>query len=191
MLWSPQERLRLGMTIKTPTSLKLDGETKGDVPGSWSQDTIFYQEIPWYFNTGIAYQVTPNFLVSAEFDYKLWSQVKQSVKDAGPLGVSYEDSHYEDSYIASIGSEYLMGKFVLRGGLSYVSSTLEEDYISPMTPNETPWVTTTLGLGYNVTEDLEIGLSFSKFFLDDVTNAAGENLDGDVIIATLGINGSF
>lgn len=111
---------------------------------------------------GVAYDVTPDIKLSADFQYVGWSSYDT-------LGVDFSDAKYSDiasprlydnSFIVRLGGEYKATKSLTLGaGIYFDKNPVKPEYINPSLP-EGDRLGFSFGLGYKLIDKLSANLSY-------------------------------
>lgn len=111
---------------------------------------------------GVAYDVTPDIKLSADFQYVGWSSYDT-------LGVDFSDAKYTDiasprlydnSFIVRLGGEYKATESLTLGaGIYFDKNPVKPEYLNPSLP-EGDRLGFSLGLGYKLIDKLSANLSY-------------------------------
>lgn len=159
MMFRPSERLRIGLGVRGPAKMTLEGETAitvtdpiiGTIQIIRDSETSF--SLPWDIELGFSYKITENFLFSTSAQYTMWSvldKVEKVIKDVPIQGdVEYEeDLNFMDILILRAGFEYFIsGGIILRGGFGYDRYATPEDSLD-ITNIDVDKFTLIGGIGY-------------------------------------------
>lgn len=175
---------KLNLAIHYETKVKLDFEAD-DNKGTLElqpDGTKSRRDLPAVLNTGISYDVTPNFTAAADFNWYF-----QKNADWGTMtydGEEYENSELAgDVYTANLGFYYRIKKLQLSAGGSYTGFLYDniELYYTNLGVYETVKydnLSIGIGAGYKVSEKVEIDLGLARTFWKDktVNNANASDL---------------
>ncbi len=139
MMFKPFERLRIGLSVRGPAKMTLQGETAisvtdpvfGTIQLLRDSETRF--SLPWDIELGFSYKITENFLFSTSAQYTMWSaldKVDKIIKDVPVQGdIEYQqDMNFMDILILRAGFEhFISGGIILRGGFGYDRYATPED----------------------------------------------------------------
>lgn len=125
---------------------------------------------PFNLAVGVAYQVIPRLLLSADFQYVGWSSYDTlTINFATPKETLSSPRMYDNSFIARLGAEYnLIRELKIRAGIYYDNSPVKPEYISPSLP-EANRLGFSFGIGYKLTNNLSIDASYLFIRNDQVT----------------------
>ena len=128
--------------------------------------------LPAEVTLGISYEFCDKWLFAFDYNFTQWSEYKALVvvfdNDAG---VSTNLRNYKDANTFRFGLQYKAHKkFILRGGLYFDESPVQDGYFAPETPRNDS-VGYTAGLSYNVTEKLSIDASFLYLHFKEIENS--------------------
>lgn len=147
----PINELRIGVAIHTPTYYNLSYEGQGFTEfymsspdyqnkaydGSYSTDLANFDwklQSPWRFMVGAAGVIGGRAIISADYEYRAYGDMK--VKDWD--GYSFDDvngdikTYYQSTNILRLGAEYrLTPQWSVRAGYSYESSPVKSEILDP------------------------------------------------------------
>lgn len=210
------DKLAFGLTYRSEVEMEMTG---GDVeiwvPTSLSTNIPHTNKfdatlpLPSTLTLGVAYDITDQFLVSAELSRIGWSAYDTLTFDFKEETESFKDSRnprlYEDSYIYRLGFQYTIDTtLALRVGAYYDQSPVQDDYFNPETPN-TDNIGVTAGLSYAFSDHVSVDLSFlyitgrerESYYTSDLNknSTAGENFGGkyrsNAVIPGIGLHVTF
>jgi len=143
LMYSPNHKLRIGLTVRGPATMKITGTTSltqavpgiGTVHINRDSETDF--ELPWDLEFGFSYRFSERLVISASAQYTMWSvldSVHKSIKDfpmVGDMDIR-EELNFENILILRAGAEYMIsGGLFLRGGLGVDRAAQPSDTLSP------------------------------------------------------------
>jgi len=102
---------------------------------------------------GLAYKVSPNLTVEADYQYIGWSSYNQLEIDFknDPTKNVIEPKDYSNTYMIRIGGEYTMDALKIRAGYLYDHSPVPSAYVDPILPDANR-NGVNVGLGYQFTK---------------------------------------
>ena len=188
------EKLNAGLVIKTPFDLKVTTDrstytvTKynGLVKTNWT-DTVFVDdilqklEIPMIIGLGGAYQLTDNFLVSMDLEYRHYhnhmvkTRTSFSIQPGGDKEETYveEDPLWQDVMAVRLGAEYkwetgseLFPVVPLRVGFGYLPLSSSELHVDTVTIYDSLFQVVTTSKTSAVNLSAGIGVHWSQIYLD-------------------------
>ncbi len=168
----------IGLSYRSQVKVNADGTATfvpnySALPGGDASSSITLPSTGFF---GIACKPMTNLEVEADVQYIGWSSFDKLSIDFNKTGLtSTVPKNYKNTYILRLGGEYTIGDFHLRGGYLYDHSPVEDAYVDPMLPDASRHGIN-LGLGYDVTKDLSVDVSylFEKFFDRTITNSIPE-----------------
>jgi long-chain fatty acid transport protein len=122
--------------------------------------------LPEQLTVGITQQLTPDFKLSAGFEWMNWSRLNiPAVLNAGtgqPMtGVPLR---YKDGWIYSVGGEYqLTSQWALRAGVAYEKSPIDNSNRSVRLP-DTDRIYASIGASYDWNEMIRLSVAYSHVF---------------------------
>lgn len=163
----PVDSLNIGLQMKGKTDIKLKGTvySQTEIPllaideAVYDKDATYEEKLPWEFNAGIAYKITPGLLVSIDGAYKMWGSAdkKTITSNAFPGGELDASNKEKNNYSAAFGVEdAISDKWKIRGGVFYISSCADDENISYLNILDTSVLSVRAGVAYNVLPKLEI-----------------------------------
>lgn len=147
----PINELRFGVAVHTPTYYNLSYEGQGFTDyymtspdytneaydGSWSTDLAEFDwklQSPWRFMVGAAGVIGGRAIISADYEYRAYGDMKVKAWD----GYDYKDvnedikTYYQSTNILRLGAEYrLTPQWSVRAGYSYESSPIKSEILDP------------------------------------------------------------
>ena len=197
VMYKPTADLSIGLSYRG--SVKIDAEGTADFTPNYAAlnfpagDAAASLELPATGFAGIAYKVTKELTLEADYQYIGWSSYKELKVDFKKNNSSsVAPKNYNDTYIIRLGGEYDLGCWKLRGGVYFDNSPVETEHLEPLLP-DADRIGYNLGFGYQLTEDLHVDVAylFIKFFERKAENTIPENsFDGTYksIANLLGVN---
>lgn len=147
LIFRPVNELRIGFAVHTPTwySLTYKGYASmgynypdyGKDYNSWTEtDQGYIDEFdwryrsPWRIMAGIAGVIGGRGIISADYEYRAYNDMKTSDTDGNHYDLINQDieNYYRSTNIVRLGAEYrLTDNFSLRAGYSYESSPVTDN----------------------------------------------------------------
>lgn len=136
-----------------------------------------------FFNTGVSGKITlpataslsgytkltEKLALMADVTWTEWSSFKELVFNFEDPAVpdSTTPENWQDTWRYSVGASYdLNDAIVLRGGLAYDETPMQDDYRTPRIPGaDRYWIS--FGTGINLGEAFTVDLAYSHLFVDD------------------------
>lgn len=196
MLFTPNEDTRIGLHYRSKVKLELEGKadfTVGALDAFFGSRFVDQGgkvdlELPDTAQVSIHHQMTPEWAVMADVFYTWWSKFDELVirYESGFPSNTVIPEKWDDTWRYSVGTTYQLNERVeLRGGLVFDESGVTSNtYRSPRIPDEDRiWIS--VGLGYDLTENLRIDAAYVHIFVDDPvidnpTHTSGEYLKGNM-----------
>lgn len=188
LLYKPMPELSIGLSYRHSTEIELSGDAKfSDMaalaqffPGGAGKTTI---TLPSNILAGVAYDFTPYFTIEVGFQYVGWSSYDSLKVDiaegpVSPLGVLQKDmvsgKNWENVYLIRLGGEYRYEQFAFRAGYVYDKTPQPDKSVEPMLPdaNRNEF---TLGVGYKLTDALNVDFTYQLIIAADRTVTAPTN----------------
>lgn len=198
------EKLSLGLTYRSRVDVELEeGDANFSVHPALADrlpNTTFDATLPLpsTITFGIGYQINEKWLVSIEESFVQWSAYESLDFDFANETTpdSENPRNYEDAIIVRVGVQYTASeKLDLRAGFYFDESPIQDEFLSPETPN-TDNYGMTLGASYKPTERLGIDASFLYIIGSERTSTYQPNNFGGkyasrTFIPGIGINYNF
>jgi long-chain fatty acid transport protein len=191
ILFKPTSDLSIGLSYRSETKIDFEGTAAftgmaalgGPVPANFFPGGTGKTTLPMPSNiiAGVAYNLTKDFTVEADFQYVGWKAYDQlrleipvgpSVTLApgvtiGPLqGPSTLVKNWEDGYLIRVGGEYRMDKLALRAGFIYDKTPQPDAVVEPMLPDANR-IEVTVGLGYEITKSIAVHVGYQLISFAD------------------------
>lgn len=152
-----------GTATSTGSPLLADQLPKGDITAKLTT--------PMNLAFGIAYDVLPQFKISADFQYVGWSSYDTLKVDfANP---DYPDLAsprlYDDSYIVRLGGEYKFNdQLAAMAGIYFDKNPVKPEYLNPSLPDANR-IGLSIGLEYKISSNLGLSASYLHIGASQVT----------------------
>ncbi|MBK7867393.1 MAG: outer membrane protein transport protein [Ignavibacteriales bacterium] len=179
-LWKPTLDFSLGLSYRSQVKYTFSGDvaTTGPAQVAASLPNAPIEAkftSPAQFTGGLAYKFMPNFVVTADFQYIMWSSYDYLTVTYAADGKTLLSSErlFEDTWIARLGMEYKYSKsLALRAGFLYDRNPVKDEYLDPLLPDANR-LGFSAGLGYNLTDALSLDLAylFLRFQERTITNS--------------------
>ncbi len=113
---------------------------------------------------GVAYKVSNNLEVEADYQYVGWSAYNELAIQLTTVK-SVQPKNYVDSYILRVGGEYTMDNLHLRAGYYFDHSPVKTEYVEPLLPdaNRNGF---NVGLGYEISSNLRVDIAYLFILFD-------------------------
>lgn len=168
VLWKPFNVLSVGVTYRSSADYEFEGTATAKSEQSQvlgllpSGDIIAKFKQPNQLAFGLAYQATNNLTVTSDFQYIGWSSYDSLKVDfVNPVYADLASpKEYKNTYIIRFGAEYQYSSDLsLRCGLLYDNNPTPDERLDPSLP-DSDRIGLTLGAGYQVTQNFNVGLSY-------------------------------
>ncbi len=143
MLYRPNERMGIGLSIRGPAHMQLSGTTSitTTIPNlgmhKFDLDSETSFDLPWDIEVGFSYKIAENFLFSTGFQYTMWStldKVEKTIENVPFIGDIREEEimDFTNILVLRAGFEYLVsGGIALRAGIGYDPSATPDSSLKP------------------------------------------------------------
>lgn len=166
----PIEKLSIGITYRSQVNMKVtSGDAKFDVPSSLASsfpNTTFSASLPLpqIASIGFAYKASDKLDLAFDVNYGFWKVYDTLAFDYETNTSALSDTRsariYKNAMSFRLGAQYkVTDKFSARLGIGYAMTPVQDDYVSPETPDGNR-ISYTAGLGYNFTESFGVNASF-------------------------------
>lgn len=167
LMYKPMPELSLGISFHSQVKYTFKGtatttgapQLESELPNG---DISAVLKSPFNLAFGVAYDVTPDIKLSADFQYVGWSSYDT-------LAVDFSDTKYSDiasprlydnSFIVRLGGEYKATELLTLGaGIYFDKNPVKPEYINPSLP-EGDRLGFSFGLGYKLMDKLSANLSY-------------------------------
>lgn len=171
VLVKPNEMFSLGVTVRTPSKIKFEGDAK--LPNlsflDLTSKSDLDREITWplWIAAGVAVKPMKDLTVTADVQFTQWSKldvIETDYKDTfwklfmAESGKNKMPLHWEDAFQIRFGAEYLLKNMAFRAGYYRDPAPGPERTLNALLPNF-DFNVITVGFGYKM-DDLQIDLGF-------------------------------
>ncbi|MFQ6070061.1 MAG: OmpP1/FadL family transporter [Candidatus Aminicenantales bacterium] len=197
LLFRPTERFALGVGIRGPATMKLEGLTSffvDTIKMNLDSNTSF--RLPWDFEVGISYRLTENFILATTAQYTMWSvldRVEKNILNVPQIGdiQEFEDLFFKNILVWRAGAEYVLPfGIALRAGVGYDSSATPEETLA-ITNIDVNKFTVLGGIGYTVGKMRLDAVYVYAFGREREKVSTLERFNLNVFILGLGVTFSF
>lgn len=204
LLHELNDQMKLGLSYRTKIHHALKGDNDFTVPTAAAVvtstgrflDTNTQAELttPETVNVGASYQVAADLDLSIDAAWTRWSRIERLVVTHNNIqqGSSTTNFFWNNSWYFGLGANYqLNNDWLLRTGIAYEQSPVEESYLGPRLPLNDKY-SASFGFSYAVTQALTMDVSYlHQFFkdahshlgFDDPNNFFRGSLDADYSVA--------
>ena len=180
LMYKPTKDLSFGVSYRSLTKVDFSGTAafsgmsvlSSFFPGGTGTTTLPF---PSDLFAGVAYNITKDFTVEADYQYVGWSSYDQLVLGlptgpASPLGVLQKPStlvkNWDNAYLMRVGAEYRMGTLALRAGFIYDKTPQPDAVVEPMLPDANR-MEFTVGLGYDISKNVNVSACYQFISFSD------------------------
>ena len=190
LLYKPTPDLSFGASYRSLTKIDFSGTASFTDMGGLGGYSVFPNFFPGGTGkttlpfpsdlfVGVAYNITKDFTVEADFQYVGWSSFDNLTLDI-PLGPTFAPAgittplqgpevlpkNWKDSYLIRVGGEYKMENLALRAGFIYDQTPQPDAAVEPMLPDANR-IEVTIGLGYAISKNLNINATYQLISFSD------------------------
>jgi len=190
VLYKPTDALSVGVSVISPSSVRMDGEERVRIPAfgaDATNDSEIELGVPWYFAGGLGYRVHPGLTLGLSACWMNWSNQEEVIITHASTDASTRvATYYKNSYRVSVGMEYVASKkLTLRAGVKYQPGATEDDYLIPSS-NDVDLVVPSVGVGYRLGRAWELDLA-AFFVIGRRTTHGQEAFDQDHVMVVAGV----
>jgi long-chain fatty acid transport protein len=170
ILFKPIERLSMGATLRTSSTVKFSGEASilnMSLLG-YNDTSDLEREVTWpmWAAAGVAFNPAKNLILTADLQWTQWSKVdtiETTFKDVvwqammAQSGDDVRPMHWEDAFQVRFGAEYRIKGIALRGGYYLDPSPAPDRTMNILLPSF-DFNVITFGFGYDL-DDLHLDFS--------------------------------
>jgi long-chain fatty acid transport protein len=211
LLYEPVDGTRIGLSYRSRTKLRVEGDADFTVPDSASaltaggtftdSDVAGDLTLPETVSVSVNHDINEKFAIMGDVVWTAWAQFKELRFEfdnpAQPDSVTPEN--WNDVFFYSVGATYKpTDNWVLRGGDAYDESPVDDNFRTPRIPDQDRyWIA--LGADYEWNDRLKFSAGYTHIFVDDAsldqTGASSGTLQGEydssIDILTLGATFRF
>jgi len=190
LLYKPTPDLSIGASYRSLTKIDFSGTAAFTDMGGLGGYSVFPNFFPGGTGkttlpcpsdlyVGVAYNITKDLTVEADFQYVGWKSFDQLKLDI-PLGPTFPAAgittplqgpevlpkNWDDAYLIRVGGEYRMEKLALRAGLIYDKTPQPDASVEPMLPDANR-IEVTLGLGYEISKSVNVNATYQLISFSD------------------------
>lgn len=178
ILYKPVEQFSIGASFRSEVEYEFEGTAKttgaqqlqeaGQLPNG---DVTAKLTTPMNIVGGIAYQVFPELLISADFQWIGWSSFDSLVVNFIDPDLEDQSSPrlYKDTYAIRLGCQYnVSNQLRVLGGIYFDKMPVEADRVSPILP-DSDRLGFSIGADAKLTESFGISASYLFIRADELT----------------------
>lgn len=172
-LLKPSDELSIGLAYRHTTKLNLKGKAKiTDDHLEYDGETTI--TLPSNISAGIAYDVMPELIVEAGFQFVMWESYRSLDLNIKNLVLIMKAKDWENVFIYRLGAEYRYKQFAFRAGYTYDKTPQPDKSVEPMLPDANRNVFA-FGIGYKLTDLLNLDFAYQYVMFADRTVTAPAN----------------
>ena len=179
LTWDVNNLLQLGLSYRSAVKYDFKGTSTPSLPSQYSSSAVVKSisaplKTPQEVVVGAGYKVSPNILVSADFQYVGWSSYDNltvNFDDGSTPSSSVRD--YQNTWIARVGAEYkYSSNLALRAGLVYDKNPIKDERVDPSLPDASR-LGFSGGIGYAISQSMNFDVSYLylRFAERTITNS--------------------
>jgi len=181
ILWKPSNVLSVGASYRSETKIEFSGDaTFSNIPPVAPFTSLFPAGVtgkatlpmPSNLMVGVAYDVSKDFTLEADFQYLGWSSYDILLltfnKAVAGSTTSKDTTDWTNSILIRLGGEYRMDKLSLRAGFIYDQTPQPDKAVDPLLPDANR-IELTVGLGYQITDMINVDLAYQYIKASDRT----------------------
>ena len=167
--WQVTDKAMIGFVYRTKSEIDLEGDLAingapliNQITGSPDTVKVSFDVVPLYA-VGLAYDVSDNLRIIADFDYEEWSEFSDnyiSVNIASNSLTTALDRNWQDTWHAGVGVIYKTDVSITPGPVSYISAGVAYDS-SPVEDEDRTF-------DLPADEQLKVGTSYSRIVNDNL-----------------------
>jgi long-subunit fatty acid transport protein len=187
IMYKPSKTFSVGLLVRSAIDTKIDGESK--IAGiKYDSDVDF--TIPYTVSIGFGYKPYPDLTFSLAYFHVPWKELDKI--DITTEGITQSNvTNFADGKLIGLGVEYILNSdFKLWGGLSYGACATKNIGISPVAPDSNK-VQPSIGVGWNITQSLELSMSVVLSFGYDTEKSGIRELSHDSYMLMTGVRFKF
>jgi len=179
IMTKPSEKLTLGASYRSEITLEARNESADfeNIPTSLQStfpDTTFDADLilPAELTLGLAYEYSDKTTLAFDINRTYWGAYEDlTVIFNNGAGTSVNPRNYKDANIYRFGVQHqLDDQWILRGGIYFDQSPVQDGYFAPETPRNDS-IGYTAGASYQYSEKLQFDVSLLILTFDEITNS--------------------
>jgi long-chain fatty acid transport protein len=187
LLLKPIQDVSVGVSYRSKTKIDFDGKATFDggspavqqlLPGGDASTSI---TMPSILFAGVAVRAMKDLEVEADIQLTGWSSYDKLEIDFAQETSAQEDQefakNYKDVFMIRLGAEYTMDNLQLRAGYIFDKNPVPDETLDPMLP-DADRNDITLGVGYKLTENWMVDLSYMLVLFKQRTQDPGVSING-------------
>ncbi|MCK6603964.1 MAG: outer membrane protein transport protein [Ignavibacteriaceae bacterium] len=166
LLYQATKEISLGLQYRSEVNYKFKGTATTTGPSQLSAnlpagDIEATFTSPQQFTFGVAVTPSSKLLLTADFQYIMWSSYDSLKIDFLASDTTISSPRlYEDTYIVRLGAEYSYSdNLALRAGLLFDRNPVKDDHLDPLLPDANR-IGISAGLGYRISDAMSLDLSY-------------------------------
>jgi long-chain fatty acid transport protein len=174
LLFEPTDSTDIGIGFRSSVAHTLEGDVEAFFVGVSGFEAKF--KSPEIVTVGIRQQVSDQLAVMAGFEWANWSRFKRLELELDVGGNLTEPANYKDSWMVSMGAEYLVNDgFVVRAGAGFEKSPVVDEWRGVRVPDsDRLWLSA--GASYKFSENMTAHLAYTHVLFDDAPIVASTGL---------------
>lgn len=189
VLLKPTDQYNIGLFVRTPTKISLDGKSK--IVGVYKQDATLEFTLPTKISIGLSYKKTESLLFATNLSYLFYDtfdEMKTRYQTTGQ--VLKNKTGFKNHMDAGVGFEYSgLDKYTFRGSVRYSPSGTSKGHINAFN-NDIDYMLFDAGIGYKITKNLEIVFNLGYNCGISATNDNGK-YDAYQIVTRFGLRTTY
>ena len=155
MLFSPNEKISLGATIRTPCKMSFSGDVEvsylnalGMIPDTplygadIATDTTMKREVtwPWWIAAGVAFKPIESLTLTGDLQWTQWSSIDVMESTFGDIVWNLimeteRPMYWKDKLQVRVGAEYKLKEWAFRGGYYWDPSPAPDNTMNVLLPS--------------------------------------------------------
>lgn len=133
VLVKPSDKVQMGLTVKLPVRITVDGTSKYNV-GTSTTNTSAELRLPFYLTAGVAFKPNDKLTLTFDFNYAFYSTMSKYrfiYTDGTTSSVADVETGYTDAMYFAVGAEFKpMDRLALRGGVTFTPHATKDEGLS-------------------------------------------------------------
>ncbi len=182
-------QLTFGADYHSIGSIDARGETTLVANGTSGYARLHNISTPWSLQLGLALEVTPDFMMEFDFTRTGWSTYR--VLEIESVSPTTSDNYWENADAYHFGFKYELSNHLrFRAGYTYDQTPQGDNYFSARSPDSDRHLFS-IGVGYDVGEDLTLDVGYMYVKLEDRTVASTASVTSTELNGTDTYNGVY
>jgi len=194
VLYKATDQLSIGVSYRHETPIDFNGDlTFSGLPAKPTGFPVGHSDLfpngtgktkitmPYDLRAGVAYDVSKDLTVAADFQYVGWESYKELAVDFAKNTTAWTDlktvKDWKNAFAVRFGGEYRMDALALRAGYVFDATPIPTKTMDPSLPGADRHEFT-VGLGYQLTKNIRVDAAYQYISFNQEVNDSGFGFNG-------------